>query len=411
MATVTAGWSRSRLKYLARLDYGLGQPPRLNESGVPILRATNINRGKITPAGLIYAAKSDLPLDRVPLLRAGEILVVRSGAYTGDSALVTDDWVGSAPGYDLRVTPKGVVPRYLAYCLLGSAVMQQIDISKNRAAQPHLNAEELGEVVVDFPEVSEQRRIADFLDAETVRIDKLVALRLRQRDAIRTRQSMHTERCLAECSSGEWTRVKYLLRVRPRYGVLVPAFEDEGIPFIRVNDLLDLPGRASGLAKISAELSNQYARTIARSGDVLVSVVGTLGRAAVLPEELVGANIARAVCSIRLQPKANSGLFAAWIGTSEFERQALLATGTDSAQPTLGMEDLSNFAIRWPTDPREQDLVASRVREGQGVHADLVQRTDRQLALLAERRQALITAAVTGQVDVTTARPTYDRDL
>ncbi|WP_282916537.1 hypothetical protein [Streptomyces virginiae] len=40
-----------------------------------------------------------------------------------------------------------------------------------------------------------------------------------------------------------------------------------------------------------------------------------------------------------------------------------------------------------------------------------MRRTDRQLALLAERRQALITAAVTGRLDVTTARPTHDRDL
>ena|ERR1035437_5112120 len=88
-------WTAKRLKYTARVDYGLGQPPALSETGIPILRATNVTRGKITSDGLIYAAKADLPLDRAPLLREGEILVVRSGAYTGDSALITNAWAGS----------------------------------------------------------------------------------------------------------------------------------------------------------------------------------------------------------------------------------------------------------------------------------------------------------------------------
>jgi type I restriction enzyme S subunit len=95
--------SAPRLKTVARVTYGLGQPPQLANNGIPIVRATNIVRGRISPVGLVFAALADIPLDRAPLLRAGEILVVRSGAYTGDSALITPEWVGSAPGYDLRV--------------------------------------------------------------------------------------------------------------------------------------------------------------------------------------------------------------------------------------------------------------------------------------------------------------------
>jgi type I restriction enzyme S subunit len=130
-------WTAKRLKYTARVDYGLGQPPALSETGIPILRATNVTRGKITSDGLIYAAKADLPLDRAPLLREGEILVVRSGAYTGDSALITNAWAGSAPGYDLRVTPIGAYPAYIAYCLLSKVALDQVDLAKSRAAQPH----------------------------------------------------------------------------------------------------------------------------------------------------------------------------------------------------------------------------------------------------------------------------------
>lgn len=73
-----------RMKQVADVRYGLGQPPPARPDGIPILRATNIERGRINPEGMIYAALPDLPLHRAPLLKSGEVLVVRSGAYTGD---------------------------------------------------------------------------------------------------------------------------------------------------------------------------------------------------------------------------------------------------------------------------------------------------------------------------------------
>ncbi len=307
------------------------------------------------------------------------------------------------------VAARPVDARFFVYQL--ASMTQQLQARGQGTTFLELSSEALAAAEVTVPPVDEQRRISDFLDGETSRIDKLMDLRSRQRDTIRIRQGVYAERVLGQCSSGEWTRVKYLLRARPRYGVLVPTFEDDGVPFIRVNDLVDLPGRASGLARIPAALSDRYARTITMPGDILLSVVGTLGRAAIVPDELAGANVARAVCSLRLRPDVDPGLFVAWIATSEFERQAVLATGSDSAQPTLGMEDLSNFSVRWPTDSKEQGRAAGEVEKGRQSHTELVRRTDRQLALLAERRQALITAAVTGRLDVTTARPTHDRDL
>lgn len=98
------------IKRVAAIAYGLGQPPELADAGVPIIRATNIDRGAITTTDLVFAAHDDLPWDRCPPLREGEILVVRSGALTGDSAIVTPEWAGAAPGYDLRITPHSIDP-------------------------------------------------------------------------------------------------------------------------------------------------------------------------------------------------------------------------------------------------------------------------------------------------------------
>ena len=136
------------IKRVGTVTYGLGQPPAPADAGVPIIRATNIDRGVISTADLVFANQDELPWDRCPPLRLGEILVVRSGALTGDSAMVTSDWIGAAPGYDLRVTPQSIVPAALAFQLLGTDYSRQIDLVRSRAAQPHLNADDLGNIVV-----------------------------------------------------------------------------------------------------------------------------------------------------------------------------------------------------------------------------------------------------------------------
>ena len=248
---------------------------------------------------------------------------------------------------ELHVVRPGpdIDPRYLLYIFhshdflkLGAAEMYGV------AGQKRVPDELIRDWTVDLPPIDEQRRIADFLDAETAKINQLASLRAEQSAWFDERDASWRSSLFRQSKSGVLTRVKYLLRAKPRYGVLVPEFVDDGVPFIRVNNLPGVISR-EGLAKIPEELSVQYSRTVTMLGDVLVSVVGSLGKTTVVTEDLVGANTARAVAVLRLKQKYAPSLFATWIGTPEFKRQALLATGADSAQPTLGMEDLANFSV------------------------------------------------------------------
>jgi len=89
----------------AVVRYGLGQPPALASRGVPLLRATNIAAGRILTHDLVRVDPKDVPPGRNAFLQAGEVLVVRSGAYTGDVAQVTEEWHGAVAGYDLVISP------------------------------------------------------------------------------------------------------------------------------------------------------------------------------------------------------------------------------------------------------------------------------------------------------------------
>jgi type I restriction enzyme S subunit len=108
-------------------------------------------------------------------LRAGDILVVRSGAYTGDVALVTKEWEGAVAGYDLIVTPSDRIDsQFLTYYLLSSSVQREHFVGlKVRSAQPHLNSSQVEETPVPVPPLSEQQKIAEILSTVDQAIEKV----------------------------------------------------------------------------------------------------------------------------------------------------------------------------------------------------------------------------------------------
>lgn len=159
-ATNPKQWPQSRLMDLgASVRYGLGQPPRVSSIGLPLLRATNIRRGIISPVGLIYVAAEDVPRSRNAFLHADDVLVVRSGAYTGDVAHVGAKWAGAVAGYDLIVSPgPNLTGEFLACFLLSSHVQRgHFGSLRQRSAQPHLNAQQVSETPLFSPPPALQR--------------------------------------------------------------------------------------------------------------------------------------------------------------------------------------------------------------------------------------------------------------
>jgi type I restriction enzyme S subunit len=178
--TLPPDWRRTKLGLVSTIRYGLGVPPKACEDGIPMIRATSIKRGRIVADGLMRIRADAVPTGRNAVLFSGEIIVVRSGAYTGDSALVTPEWAGSVVGYDLVVSPhSSVEPAFLAMWMLGEAAHIYFRGQRDRSAQPHLNRHQLGDAVVTLPPLDEQRQIAALLSAvqrAIERQERLIAL-------------------------------------------------------------------------------------------------------------------------------------------------------------------------------------------------------------------------------------------
>lgn len=173
-ATNPMGWDISTLKRAgAKVRYGLSIPPTTIDHGVPMIRAINIRRGRFRSENLIHVDISKIPTSKNAKLSEGEVIVVRSGAYTGDILHVNEKLAGSVIGYDLVISPAdNLNGRFLEALLLTPYIQKNhFDRLKTRAGQPHLNSNQLLATPVILPPIKMQKKFAQITQSTLDIID------------------------------------------------------------------------------------------------------------------------------------------------------------------------------------------------------------------------------------------------
>ena len=159
-----------------------------------------------------------------------------------------------------------------------------------------------------------------------------------------------------ECSNWTENTLEEFLEISATYGIVKAGdFQTSGIPMVRGGDIKNGTVN-SQLPLVSEAIHNQYKRTILRSNDVVISLVGYPGEAAVIPKSLVGANISRAVGLIRLRDGINS-LFLVSFLNSPVGRGVVLKPSAGSAQTVVNLNSLNKLLIPRPS-PEEQQKIA-----------------------------------------------------
>ncbi len=141
--------------------YGVGTPPPFAPSGIPFLRAGNIDHGRFVPKNLVYFDEADAHSIERSRVKAGEVIIVRRGAYTGDCAVVPSEFDGAFVGYDLICTANSTTePEWFTAAFLYPTVWQQIETLRSRAAQQGLNKQQIEEFALPYPPKKLQEQFA-----------------------------------------------------------------------------------------------------------------------------------------------------------------------------------------------------------------------------------------------------------
>jgi type I restriction enzyme S subunit len=334
----------------------------------------------------------------------GEVLVSRLNPRRGHVALTavhelpavcSGEWVVLRPR-------RGIDLNFLHFLFQSQHVRSRLEASVRSVTKSHgrVNADGITKMWVQFPSLSEQKKIAEFLDRETQRIDEAVLALRRLNVLAQERRRVHIDQSLKEISCGEMTQLRHLLKSAPTYGVLTPEFDDgpTGVPLIRIVDLDERNSvRQDEVVRISEHQAKEYRRTMLEPGDLILSVVGTLGKCAIVPDDCSGANISRALARLKVRTSVDRRWILWWTQSFSFI-EAVARSTYGTAQTVLNMGDLARYEIPVPPDRivPELDRLEADLAERDAV-SDLLKR---QICLLRERREALISAAVSGQLDV-----------
>lgn len=139
------GWDIHQFgDYCAMIRYGIGTPPKFSDHGVPFIRATNIKGGDVIEQDLKFVSEEEAKTIEKCRVKEGDLIIVRSGANTGDSTYIRKRYDGALAAYDLIVELRSIDDAPFFNHLINSSFGQeQIELVSRRAGQPHLNAEQL----------------------------------------------------------------------------------------------------------------------------------------------------------------------------------------------------------------------------------------------------------------------------
>lgn len=154
---------------------------------------------------------------------------------------------------------------------------------------------------------------------------------------------------------------------------------------------------AEGMINISVHGHALHQKSLLRAGDLVAVRSGQPGTTAVIPTELDGCNCIDLIVIRR--PVSGSELFLCWFMNSDSARIQYTQGSGGAIQQHFNVEAASNLVIAWPP-ANEQDHIASRISAAVEECDSLVRQASEGVKLLQERRSSLISAAVTGKIDV-----------
>lgn len=317
----------------------------------------------------------------------------------------------------IRVRP-GVDPRFLYHQLAWGRTQSRIrETASTTTNISNVSTKKLAALQLDVPPLDDQRRIVAELEKQFSRLDEAVAnlkrvkanlkrykagvlaraahgghaarpltsaaLALNEPDgeSLRARILESRQRAWAALARGSatykppvppqpphpsqlpsgwaWTTVEELgLADRPcAYGVLQPGDDQEsGVPFVRVGDIADGRVNTADLKKIDPQVAAKYPRTQLEGGELLITLVGTIGRTAIVPAELRGANVARAVGVVPLTPFVDARWVELWFRSPQ-QLRSLDSQAHEVARKTLNLEDVRRARVALPPRAEQEQIV------------------------------------------------------
>lgn len=349
----------------------------------------------------------------------GDVLFGKLRPYLAKAWL--SDRTGVCSSELLVLRPKNVVAKYLLHQVLNRDFVTLVDSSTYGSKMPRASWDYIGGIELPLPPICDQVTIASFLDRETTKIDSLIASQEAMINLLKEKRQAVISHAVTKgldpnvpmkASGVKWLgdvpehwivrRLKHLVYegIAGPYGSSLTKSMYSSSGYRVYGQQQVIPDDFNvGDYYISPDKFAEMARYAVRPNDILISVMGTIGRAALVPIDVEPGIInPRLVLYRAIDEEIYPRYLQLFINNPTSQRYfSLVAQGTTME----GLNMVSIGELQVPLPPREEQAeIITYLDKAVGKIDTLIAKAQQAITLQREHRTALISAAVTGKIDV-----------
>jgi type I restriction enzyme S subunit len=425
MGYIPSHWVETSLKRYCDVTDGSHHSPKVRSSGIPFISVTDVGTNDIN-----FADSKKISYDDYIRLaqegckpKTGDVLLTKDGTI-GRAAIVKESFpdfvILSSLG--LLSPSSNLSNNFLYYYLVSGINVDQMNSLIHGSALRRMTIGKIDELLISIPPLGEQQQIANFLDHETAKIDTLIDKQQQLIKLLKEKRQAVISHAVTKGlnpnvpmkdSGVEWlgevpehwnvSSLKYFWNILDCKHITAD-FVDEGIPLASIREVKSW---YVDLASAKKTTDRYYELLIEgnrqpKAGDVIYSRNATVGEAALVPSNIKFA-MGQDVCLLSKISEYNSEFLLHQLKSPVIKLQ-LERLLIGSTFKRINVEEIRNFVICVPP-ATEQDKISLYLQDKVSRYNTLIGESEKAIRLSKERRTALISAAVTGKIDVRNWQP------
>ncbi len=322
------------------------------DEGIRVIRITNVQKGEIVDEDPRFYPILKIDSINKYLLEEGDLLISLTG-NVGRVGLVSNCMLPAALNQRvacLRIKDNRLIKRFLYHRLNSNSFERDCIEASKGIAQKNLSTEWLKQYRISIPSLEVQKQIIKTLDT----VSELLSLQKQQIVELDNLIKAIFYDMFGDPVNNEKRWEKKILsefidnKRDITYGIVQRGDHvNDGVPVIRIKDIIEDSFIESNMVKTKNDISNKYSRTILQGGEILLSIRGTIGKVAIAPPRTKGWNISREVAIIPLEGKIND-IFLLNLLRSEPIHDLFKDYVKGIAQRGMNLSDIRKIEIIYP---------------------------------------------------------------
>ncbi|WP_394136200.1 restriction endonuclease subunit S [Aliivibrio fischeri] len=429
--TLPSHWKEKRLNYIAEqnrnsfVDGPFGSDLKTSDykdAGIPLIQLNNIRDGQhiLRNIKFITAEKKDELARHIAL--PNDVVIAKMADPVARAAIVSDRYSEFVIVADcVKFTPdlNLIDLHYLIWAINCDCVRINAELVSTGTTRIRINLSELKKLKIPYPPLQEQTQIAAFLDHETAKIDTLIEKQQQLIELLKEKRQAVISHAVTKGLNPDApmkdSGVEWLGEVPEHWDVCLfkhkcnevtdgahisPDLNDGAHYFVSIKDIKNGIINFDNALLTSSKSYDYLVKTgcMPFAGDILFSKDGTIGQTAITPSE-IDFVVASSLIIIRPNRQQVVSEYLDFLLQSSLVQEQVESFIKGAALRRLSIQNLLKIFGVFPS-LGEQKEIAVYIKNQLKKYSDLMIQANSQVKLLQERRTALISAAVTGKIDV-----------